>query len=92
MSNSLAQARALRKRGQAAQAVQAYLAAIQTQPKGARLYGELAECLFGLGRFDDAELALRKAVELKPDDATQRGNLSMVLARAGKLGAAIDQA
>ncbi|WP_413204439.1 tetratricopeptide repeat-containing sulfotransferase family protein [Rhodospirillum sp. A1_3_36] len=92
MSNALAQARALRKRGQTTQAVQSYLAAIQAQPKGVRLYGELAECLFSLGRFDDAELALRKAVELKPDDATQRGNLSMVLARAGKLTAAIDQA
>jgi tetratricopeptide (TPR) repeat protein len=84
MSNALSQARALRKQGQVAQAAQAYLAAIQAQPKAARLHGELAECLFLLGRLEDAELVLRKALELKPGDGEARVNLSMVLARAGR--------
>ena len=52
----------------------------------------LALCLIALGRYDEAEAAMRKAIEPQPQSAQNYTYLAMVQILRGKPGAAMELA
>ena len=52
----------------------------------------LASHLTALGRYDEAEAALRKAIELQPQSATNYAQLAIIQILRGKSGAAVELA
>ena len=52
----------------------------------------LALYLIALGRYDEAEAALRKAIELQPQSATNYCRLAVIQILRGKPGAAVELA
>jgi tetratricopeptide (TPR) repeat protein len=56
------------------------------------VHQNLAYKLTALGRYDEAEAALRKAVELQPQSATNHARLAVIQILRGNSGAAVELA
>ena len=66
--------------------------AIALDPLRGAFHTNLAIYLAALGRYDEAEAALRKAIELQPQSATNYASLAMIQILRGKPGAAVELA
>ena len=79
-------------KGDLSAAEQAYRAAIKADPACAEALNNLAWILAqGRANYEEALVQARKAVELRPDDASFRDTLGLVLKNAGKLEEARDE-
>lgn len=67
-----------------AEAVEHFQRAVQLDPKSAEALSSLGQALLSTGRLDEAERAMRAAIQLKPDPATQIA-LGFALVRQKKL-------
>lgn len=67
-----------------AEAVEHFQRAVQLDPKSAEALSSLGQALLSTGRLDEAERALRAAIQLKPEPATQIA-LGFALVRQKKL-------
>ena len=79
----------LAARGQPEQAVALTRQALATDPLRAGLYTWLARLLSGLGRLDEAEQAVRKAIELQPAAASYREKQAIIAIQRGDAKAAL---
>src|SRR5205823_10862830 len=66
--------------------------AITLEPLRKASHQNLPIYLTALGRYDEAEAALRKAIELQPQSATNYMQLSRIQILRGKPGAAVELA
>src|SRR4051812_44611093 len=64
---------------------------LKDDPFDIRAIRMLAELAGRLGRYQDAEVLLRRALELSPDFAAARSNLALVLYRTNRPGEAIEE-
>ena len=71
--------------GNISEATKYYQSFIKQGFKDFRVFSNYGFILLGLGKFKDAELLLRKAIELKPDYAEAHLNLGNILKNLGKL-------
>ena len=71
--------------GNISEATKYYQSFIKHGYKDFRVFSNYGYILLGLGKFKDAELLLRKAIELKPDYAEAYLNLGNILKNLGKL-------
>jgi TolB-like protein/Tfp pilus assembly protein PilF len=83
---ALGQARA--RKGELGRALQLTRAAMVTEPLNARLYRWSGYYLLAMGRLDEAEQALSKAIELKPDGVYSHYLLATLHALRGDASAA----
>jgi tetratricopeptide (TPR) repeat protein len=72
-------------------AAEAYRASFALKPGYEALNG-LGDCMVALGRLDDAELAYRRSIKFKNDEAVTHYNLALVLASSGRTAEAIEEA
>jgi len=70
--------------GNISEATKYYQSFIKQGFKDFRVFSNYGFILLGLGKFKDAELLLRKAIELKPDYAEAHLNLGNILQGLGK--------
>ena len=70
--------------GNISEATKYYQSFIKHGFKDFRVFSNYGYILLGLGKFKDAELLLRKAIELKPDYAEAHLNLGNILQGLGK--------
>lgn len=80
---------ALNAAGRAAEAVDAFDAALALQPKSPGILNNRGMALKALGRHDDAIESYRRAIALAPGDAMLQRNLGNALAAVGYLNEAI---
>ena len=66
--------------------------ALATDPLVSGWYSSLASCLLGLNRLDEAERAVRRAIELQPDAAEYHAALTMIEIQRGNADAALEAA
>ena len=71
--------------GNLSQAVKYYQYFINPGYKDHRIFSNYGKILKDLGKLQDAELLIRKAIELKPDFAETHSNLGGILKDLGKL-------
>ena len=83
---------ALASYGELDQAIELTRHALVTEPLRAGAYKALATYLMGLHRLDEAERAMKKAVELQPASAPLRSWLTVVEVRRGNAPAALEAA
>jgi len=76
--------------GQPERAVEIFRHAVQAMPSGAT-WGGLGEAFFAVDAIDSAAVALRRAVELDPDNARNRFNLANALELTGDTEGAGEQ-
>ena len=78
----------LKQRGKPEEAISHYREALRLRPGrdeiSAEIFYNLGNAQAALGRFDEAEVSLREAVELKPADLELHANLANVLLRTGR--------
>lgn len=72
------------------QALQIFRHAVATLPSGAT-YGGLGEAFFAMNEVDSATVALRKAVDMAPENAHNRFNLANCLQIQGDISGAEEQ-
>jgi Flp pilus assembly protein TadD len=77
-------------RGEVAEAIARYHAAIEVEPRLAIAWNGLSVALAKQGNLEAAVEAARKLVELEPDDALSHTNLSRILMQHGKIQEAED--
>jgi serine/threonine-protein kinase len=75
--------------GQVEQAIQLTREAHTSEPLRDDWYSNLAVYLSGLNRLDEAERAIRKAIELQPDAPLYHGTLSIIEIQRGNADAAL---
>jgi tetratricopeptide (TPR) repeat protein len=80
---------AARRAGRLSEAVEQYGAALASDPDSAEANSTFGLMLLQLGRAEESESPLRKAVELNPAHATYRMNLAQLLAHQCKLDEAV---
>jgi Flp pilus assembly protein TadD len=61
------------------------------KPQEAQAHGGLGYSLYLQGRMSDAEVSIRRAVEIEPENKRYRNNLALVLARSGKNKEALEE-
>ena len=71
--------------GNISEAIKYYQSFIKQGFKDFRVFSNYGFILIGLGKFKEAELLLRKAIELKPDYAEAHLNLGNILKHLGQL-------
>ena len=81
-------ARQLATFGEVEQAIDLTRQALVIDPLRANWYGWLANYLSGLNRLDDAEWAIRRAIELQPGAASYRERLAIIDVQRGHVQAA----
>ncbi len=79
------QANKLQSQGNISEAAKYYQYFINEGFKDHRFFSNYGVILKGLGKLQEAELSLRKAIELNPDFATAHSNLGNILKGLGKL-------
>jgi tetratricopeptide (TPR) repeat protein len=72
-------------RGDLAGAVARYEALVGAAPEFALAFQGLAEVYARLGQLDDAIAAIRRAIELEPDESLYHTSLSRFLQRQGNI-------
>ena len=77
--------------GEVNEALQEYEQAIQIYGEDGVLHDDYGEALLAAGKFEDAEKAFRRAIELEPYYATPQYNLARALDRQGKAAEASAQ-
>ena len=80
----------LRINARNAEALDVYLRYVQLVPDDYQGLGQVGSCLGDLGRFDEAESYLRRALELA-DDAITHYDLGFVLTRLGRTAEAVGE-
>jgi tetratricopeptide (TPR) repeat protein len=70
-------------------AVDQFLAVLESSPMNGEAWLELSWCLAELNRWDDCEIAARKSVEIFPANAAPWGNLALALNGLGRTKEAI---
>jgi TolB-like protein/Tfp pilus assembly protein PilF len=78
--------------GQVDPAIELTRQALATEPLRADWYKWLAYYLWGLNRLDEAERAVRRAIELQPAAALYHYTLTMIEVQRGNVQAALDAA
>jgi len=66
--------------------------ALTSEPLDDRVYGELANYFSGLNRLDEAEQAIRKAIEIRPAAATYHMRHTIIEIQRGNAQAALEAA
>lgn len=79
------------QRGELDGALASFERAIGLEPSRAAYRAAKGGALFGLGRYPEAERALRKALHLDKKDVEIRGNLALALEQQGKSEEALEQ-
>jgi TolB-like protein/Flp pilus assembly protein TadD len=75
--------------GEVEQAIELTRQALATEPLRANWYNWLATYLSGLNRLDEAERAIRRALELQPDASAYHGQLAIIEIQRGNAQAAL---
>jgi TolB-like protein/Flp pilus assembly protein TadD len=75
--------------GKVEQAIELTREALTTEPLRANWYNWLATYLIGLNRLDEAERAIRRAIELQPGAAMYHGQLAIIEIQRGNAQAAL---
>ena len=78
--------------GELQSAIELMQQAIATDPLQANWYSDLANDLSRLNRLDEAERAVRRAIELQPGAATSYSTLTVIEIQRGNAQAALDAA
>ncbi len=78
-------ARKLHKQGNIPEAAKYYQQLINEGCNNHRVFSNYGAILSNLGKLQEAEISLRKAIELKPDFADAHYNLGIILIESGKL-------
>ncbi|MBI5084168.1 MAG: tetratricopeptide repeat protein [Acidobacteria bacterium] len=78
-------------RGDSAEAVSQYRAALKHNPKDSAAYNKLGLILDRAGKFDEAIAHLQKAVQLNPVNTGARFNLGVALMQRGSYGQAVKE-
>ena len=73
------------------QAIAWYVQAAELEPLNAEILHDLGRCLAQQGRFEDAEAALRRAVDAKPEEMLYRETLAINLAQREQYSNALDE-
>lgn len=71
--------------------IQAQQDRLQEEPSNAAAWNDLGNLLVEVGMLEDAELAYRRAIDLRPLDAAPRFNLSVLLLQDGQLDRAKEE-
>jgi protein O-mannosyl-transferase len=79
------------KRGEVAEAISHYEAALQINPLYDDAHSNLGRALADQGRYDEAVAHFETALSVRPDDVRTRNNLGSVLVRQGREAAAARQ-
>jgi tetratricopeptide (TPR) repeat protein len=79
------------RKGELAAAAAEYQRTVELLP-GGMAFTNLGACLMGLGRYEDAEQAYRKAISLEPDNAAAHSDLAVVLNARGRRDEAVSEA
>jgi tetratricopeptide (TPR) repeat protein len=82
------EAAALQAGGDLPAAAGRWRAILDAEPASGEAWRNLAECLVGLDRFDEAEAAYRSAARLRPDKAWAHAALASFFHRMGRLAEA----
>jgi Tfp pilus assembly protein PilF len=73
------------------QAIAWYVQAAELEPSNAEILHDLGRCLAQQDRFEDAEKALRRAVEVAPEEPLYRETLAINLAQREQYSNALDE-